>query len=73
MVVVIIEKSLLLGIILKKYRLVGVILRLSVIIAKKTYPTDSKGYDTTNLLAHVPNCLKNPNRDALKGQKYLSV
>ena len=70
---VIIGKSLLLGIILKKYKLVKVILRLFAIIAKKTYLTDNKGHDTTNLLAHVPNCLKNPNRDAHKGKKYFSV
>ena len=70
---VIIGKSLLLGIILKKYKLVKVILRLFAIIAKKPYPIDNKEHDTTNLLAHIPNCLKNPNRDALKGKKYLSV
>ena len=70
---VIIGKSLLLGIILKKYKLVKVILRLFAIIAKNTYPTDNKGHDATNLLAHVPNCLKNPNRDAHKGKKYFSV
>ena len=40
-------------------------LKLSAIIAKKTYRANSKGYDTTNLLYHLPNCVKNPNRDAL--------
>ena len=46
-------------------------LRLFAIIAKKTYRANSKGHDTTNLLYHFPNCVKNPNRDALKGQQTL--
>ena len=50
----------------------SVILRLFAIIAKKTYHTNSKGYGTTNLLNHVPNYVKNPNRDALKGQQTLA-
>ena len=47
-------------------------LRLFAIIAKKTYRANSKGYGTTNLLNHVPNCVENPNRDALKGQQILA-
>ena len=47
-------------------------LRLFAIIAKKTYRANSKGYGTTNLLNHVPNYVKNHNRDALKGQQTLA-
>ena len=72
MVVVIIGKNILFGIILKKYRLVRVILRLFTIIAKKPYRANSKGRGTTNLLNHVPNCVKNSNRDALKRQQTLA-
>ena len=39
---------------------------------QKTYCANSKGLGTTNLLNHVPNCVKNPNRDALKGQQTLA-
>ena len=38
----------------------------------KTYRANSKGYGTTNLLNHVPNCVKNSNRHALKGQQTLA-
>ena len=38
---------------------------------QKTYRANSKGLGTTSLLNHVPNCVKNPNRDALKGQQTL--
>ena len=31
-----------------------------------------KGNGTTNLLAHMLNCLRNPNRDALKAQQTLA-
>ena len=30
---------------------------------KKSYHADSKSCGTSNLLTHVPNCLKNPNRE----------
>ena len=47
-------------------------LRLFVIIAKKSYNADSKSCGTSNLLAHVPKCPKNPYREDLtKGQKTL--
>ena len=39
---------------------------------QKTYRANSKGHGTTNLLNHVPNCVKNPNIDALKGQQTLA-
>ena len=39
---------------------------------QKTYHTNSKGYSTTNLLNHVSNYVKNPNRDALKGEQTLA-
>ena len=48
-------------------------LRPFVIIAKKSYNANSKSCGTSNLLAHVPNCPKNPNReDLVKGQKTLA-
>ena len=36
---------------------------------QKTYCANSKGHGIINLLNHVPNCVKNPNRDGLKGQQ----
>ena len=39
---------------------------------QKTYLTDSKGHGITNLLNHTPVCVKNPNRNALKGQQTLA-
>ena len=40
---------------------------------QKSYNADSKSCGTSNLLAHVPICLKNPNReDLVKGQKTLA-
>ena len=40
---------------------------------QKSYYVDSKSCGTSNLLAHVSNCRKNPNRkDLVKEQKYLS-
>ena len=39
---------------------------------QKTYRANSKGHDTTNLLNHTPNCVKNPNRVSLKGQQTLA-
>ena len=40
---------------------------------QKSYHVDSKRCDTSNLLAHVPNCLKNPNKEDLaKVQKTLA-
>ena len=39
---------------------------------QKAYHANSKGHGTTNLLNYVPNCVKNPNRDALKGQQTLA-
>ena len=39
---------------------------------QKSYNADSKSCGTSNLLAHVPICPKNPNReDLVKGQKTL--
>ena len=38
---------------------------------KKTYHVNSKGHGTTNLLNHVTNSIKNPNKDTLKGQQTL--
>ena len=39
---------------------------------QKLYNANSKSCDTSNLLAHVPNCPKNPNReDLVKGQQTL--
>ena len=62
----------------KKKRLVRIIVRLFTIIAKKkkkkkkkTYLVESKGHSTIDLLNQVPNCVKNPNRDALKEQQTL--
>ena len=41
--------------------------------SQKSYNADSKSYGTSNLLAHVPICPKNPNReDVVKGQKTLA-
>ncbi|XP_023896650.1 zinc finger BED domain-containing protein RICESLEEPER 2-like [Quercus suber] len=40
---------------------------------QKTYRANSKGHGTTNLLNHTPNCVKNPNRASLKGQKTLAL
>ena len=46
---------------------------LYVITVKKSYLADSKSCGTSNLLAHVPNCPKNPNReDLVKGHKTLA-
>ena len=39
---------------------------------QKTYLADNKGHGTTNLLNHTPVCVKNPNRDVLKGQQTLA-
>ena len=39
---------------------------------QKPYRANSKGHVITNLLNHVPNYVKNPNRDALKGQQTLA-
>ena len=39
---------------------------------QKTYCANSKGHGTINLLNHVPNYVKNPNRDALKGKQTLA-
>ena len=40
---------------------------------QKSYNADSKSCGTSNLLAHVPICPKNPNReDLVKGQKTLA-
>ncbi|XP_050259181.1 zinc finger BED domain-containing protein RICESLEEPER 3-like [Quercus robur] len=40
---------------------------------QKSYNVDSKSCGTSNLLAHVPICPKNPNReDVVKGQKTLA-
>ena len=40
---------------------------------KKSYHVDSKSCGTSNLLAHVLNCPKNPNRkDLVKEQKNLN-
>ena len=39
---------------------------------QKTYLVDSKGHGTANLLNHKPVCVKNPNRDTLKGQQTLA-
>ena len=47
-------------------------LRLFAIITKKTYCANSKGYGTTNLLNHTPNCVKKPNKALLKGQQTLA-
>lgn len=30
---------------------------------QKSYQANSKSYGTSNLLTHVPNCSKNPNRE----------
>ena len=39
---------------------------------QKSYNADSKSCGISNLLAHVPNCPKNPNReDLVKGQQTL--
>ena len=38
---------------------------------QKTFRANSKEHGTTNLLNHVPNCVKNSNRDAFKGQQTL--
>ena len=38
---------------------------------EKTYLVESKGHSTIDLLNQVPNCVKNPNRDALKEQQTL--
>ena len=43
---------------------------LYVIIVKKSYHADSKSCGTSNLLTHVTNCPKNPNRED-KWQKIL--
>ena len=45
--------------------------RLYVIIVKKSYHVDSKSCGTSNLLAHVTICPKNPNKED-KGQKTLA-
>ena len=39
---------------------------------EKTYLVESKGHSTIDLLNQVPNCVKNPNRDALKGTQTLA-
>ena len=39
---------------------------------QKSYHADNKSYGTSNLLAHVTNCPKNPNREEVKGQKTLA-
>ena len=39
---------------------------------QKTYLADSKGHGTANLSNHTLVCVKNPNRDTLKGQKTLA-
>ena len=40
---------------------------------KKSYQADSKSCGTSNFLAHVLNCPKNPNRkDLVKEQKNLN-
>ncbi|KAK4564411.1 hypothetical protein RGQ29_006467 [Quercus rubra] len=39
---------------------------------KKTYLADSKGHGTANLLNHTPVCVRNPDRDTLKGQQTLA-
>ncbi|KAK9991746.1 hypothetical protein SO802_026731 [Lithocarpus litseifolius] len=39
---------------------------------QKTYPANSKGHGTANLLNHTPICVKNPNKDTLKGQQTLA-
>ena len=39
---------------------------------QKTYCANSKGCGNTNLLNHVPNCVKNSNRNALKRQQTLA-
>nr|XP_023873759.1 uncharacterized protein LOC111986365 [Quercus suber] len=39
---------------------------------QKTYLADSKRHGTANLLNHTPVCVKNPNRDTLKGQQTLA-
>ena len=49
-----------------------VILRLFAITVKKTYLADSKGHGIANLLNHTPICVKNPNKDTLKGQQTLA-
>ena len=38
---------------------------------QKTYLADSKRHGTANLLNHILVCVKNPNRDTLKGQQTL--
>ena len=45
---------------------------LPLLPKKLNYHANSKGHGITNLLNHVPNCVKNPNRDALKGQQTLA-
>ena len=58
----------------KTNKLVRIIVRLFTIIAKKeknNYLVESKGHSTIDLLNQVPNCVKNPNRDALKEQQTL--
>ena len=69
---VIIGKSLLLRIILKKIKIGKDQFKVVCHYCQKTYHTNSKGYSTTNLLNHVSNYVKNPNRDALKGQQTLA-
>ena len=39
---------------------------------QKIYLADSKGHGTANLLNLTPVCVKNPNRDTLKGQQTLA-
>ena len=39
---------------------------------KKSYHANNKSCGTSNLLAHVTNCPKNPNREEVKGRKTLA-
>ena len=77
MVLVVVGKSQLFGAILKKIKIGdGDTSKTKAICNyyQKSYNVDSKSCGTSNLLAHVPICLKNPNReDLVKEQKTLAL
>ena len=76
MVLVVVGKSQLFGAILKKIKIGECDTSKTKAICnycQKSYNADSKSCNTSNLLAHVPICLKNPNReDLVKEQKTLA-